>query len=600
MPVEESEADKGPWSLVCTSSAHVFEPGSALPYPTLHFVPTRYLQWGYHHLNIHSWGYLAINAAGRRGDTYPRTILPSAIDVEYLKGIVQNCVASHEGCQASQKKQAEGLRVIDCETQEVVEAPPDCQYFALSYVWGAPAASGDAKGRSKVVQDSITVTREFGCKYLWVDKHCIDQDDKHQQHMFNQMHRVYSKAFVTIVAAAGSDADCGLPGVSVDRPRQINIQLGNLRLNQVFPFDDRVIAKTTWATRAWTYQESYFSPRRLFFTKQQVLYLCDESREAESLSTSRGLSLGNAPMGDYGTSVPKVRRSSWLDPRELRSDIQKYTARQLTKPSDSLNAVLGVMQYYMELAKRARHPDFGGVTVTHLWGIPLYKMVDSQEILIDLAWTHRKQGMRRKDFPSWSWAGWAGGVTWLPRYIGRELNWCFVDDDGLEVTPKALYEENYQGIDQPKGLAMTTRLCRVTLAAAGRSGNTYVLFQVTNDIYAGARCDWDGPPALNDDEYYAASLGRDSEQGHRNGAFAEGLSLSGDRQMILRRRKGKFERIGLTNMTRDGSLETYLFPLFDGDGVYQTGPDRLPKFPAGRDGRWWWYEHAGTQRICIY
>lgn len=171
MPVEESEADKGPWSLVCTSSAHVFEPGSALPYPTLHFVPTRYLQWGYHHLNIHSWGYLAINAAGRRGDTYPRTILPSAIDVEYLKGIVQNCVASHEGCQASQKKQAEGLRVIDCETQEVVEAPPDCQYFALSYVWGAPAASGDAKGRSKVVQDSITVTREFGCKYLWVDKH---------------------------------------------------------------------------------------------------------------------------------------------------------------------------------------------------------------------------------------------------------------------------------------------------------------------------------------------------------------------------------------------------------------------------------------------
>lgn len=73
-----------------------------------------------------------------------------------------------------------GLKVIDCNADppEIVEAPRDCLYIALSYVWGECAQSvsfraGDklTKELPKTIADSVEVTRNLGLQYLWIDRY---------------------------------------------------------------------------------------------------------------------------------------------------------------------------------------------------------------------------------------------------------------------------------------------------------------------------------------------------------------------------------------------------------------------------------------------
>ncbi|KAK8063170.1 hypothetical protein PG996_007822 [Apiospora saccharicola] len=284
-----------PCSLVCSSMQRILNSRSMKNkysteprfFPVLHFVTNDRLPYlgslGYFLIQDWSNNCLVVDAcrssSGTCGDVlWPRTILPDKIDMQYISSIISTCSANHDDCRIY-GTQVEGLSVIDCMTSNIILAPPDCQYLALSYVWGATGEKKDTF--PKVVQDSITVAKELGYKYLWVDRYCIDQDATHQQHIFNQMHRIYSGASVTIIAAAGNDAEHGLPGVSVRRPDQISLQFDYLHLTQILPYDETDIVGSTWNTRAWTYQESYFSTRRLIFTEKQ---------------TGRGIASRNGPI----------------------------------------------------------------------------------------------------------------------------------------------------------------------------------------------------------------------------------------------------------------------------------------------------------------
>jgi len=65
---------------------------------------------------------------------------------------------------------------------------------------------------SKTIRDAITVTRDLGIRFLWVDALCIIQDsrkgkDWHRE--ASKMRDVYSNAFVTISAETAMDARQG-------------------------------------------------------------------------------------------------------------------------------------------------------------------------------------------------------------------------------------------------------------------------------------------------------------------------------------------------------------------------------------------------------
>lgn len=419
------------------------------------------------------------------------------------------------------------------------------------------------------------------------------------------MHRIYSGAVITIIAAAGSDAEHGLPGVSVNRPDQINVQLGNIRLVQILPFDDRDIMRSTWYTRAWTYQESYFSNRRLIFTEHQVLFLCNDGKKAEGLPIE-------TPMVDSDTysllrplqmsfAVPQLIPKARFDLDNLRQDITRYTRRHLTYPSDSLNAFLGVIQYYMSLTENRG-------LVGHAWGVPLYKSTRS-EFSLDLAWSHRTPATRRPGFPSWSWAGWAGKVNWRPpMLVGTDLDWCFQDERQRDITPDTLRDLVDQGDDHPQGLVITTKVCPVTTRLLPTSGGTSHVFVLFPDGvgYVGVACQWDEQPMPNV-EYYAADLGKYVQDSSPfNNRFRY------DRQMILRKKNQQFERIGISYIQRRPTKihSRYTDPkpptasecidlgvrlTFDAHGVYLN--HQYPVDSVMHQSPW--YTNAQTQTICI-
>ncbi|KAF2736271.1 HET-domain-containing protein, partial [Polyplosphaeria fusca] len=167
------------------------------------------------------------------------------------------------------------LRVIDCHLLEIIAAPPKAAYIALSYVWGS-VRPNHASEFTRTVRDAIAVAKSLGYRYLWVDKHCIDQendDDKHDQ--IHQMDLVYQAADLTIIAAAGSNADAGLPGV-LDTPRnqQPVVEVGDVEIINSMPHPHNTILRSRWSTRAWTLQEAVLSRRRLVFTQDQTYFEC--------------------------------------------------------------------------------------------------------------------------------------------------------------------------------------------------------------------------------------------------------------------------------------------------------------------------------------
>jgi hypothetical protein len=91
----------------------------------------------------------------------------------------------------------------------------------LSYVWGhSPAASGAGPGSlpktfERTIEDAITIAVVLGFRYLWVDRYCIPQDNPAEKNsQIQRMGDIYANSALTIIAAAGDDAEFGLPGVS--------------------------------------------------------------------------------------------------------------------------------------------------------------------------------------------------------------------------------------------------------------------------------------------------------------------------------------------------------------------------------------------------
>ncbi|CAN9392493.1 unnamed protein product [Alternaria alternata] len=146
-----------------------------------------------------------------------RKLGPEIIDYEILQCWLRYCKRHHTGCTQTYDCFIPGLKVIDCTTGNVIDAPEDeaFHYVALSYVWGGAQSSGTYHGKFPgTICDAITVTVQLGYRYLWVDQYCINQlAAGHKQAQIQLMGRIYAEAELVIIAAAGSSSNYGLPGV---------------------------------------------------------------------------------------------------------------------------------------------------------------------------------------------------------------------------------------------------------------------------------------------------------------------------------------------------------------------------------------------------
>lgn len=226
-----------------------------------------------------------------------RRLEPGRIDFAPIRGWLSYCKAHHEdfcGILQGYPRQLSCLKVIECETGAIIKLPEDCEFAALSYVWGQQCDEQSTTSRAgflpthvpKTISDAIQATIHLNIRYLWVDQYCINQKDQTELgEQIGIMDTVYQLATVTLIAACGEDASFGLPGISsTPRYKQPAIKInGRTWVSAQITLEERVIGSKWWS-RAWTYQEGFFSRRRLFFTETEIFFECNTICTQEDLA----------------------------------------------------------------------------------------------------------------------------------------------------------------------------------------------------------------------------------------------------------------------------------------------------------------------------
>lgn len=324
------------------------------------------------------------------------------------------------------------LRVIDVDAACIVPLPPNATYAALSYQWGmdqklkltvenkerlsTPGYLSSPQGQpSRTIVDAIAATKRLNHCYLWVDALCIIQDSVEDKVLsLGVMDQIYHDADITIVAAAGQNAEHGLPGVSIARTeRQMIANIQGITVSNMLEAAAGAITFSRWNTRGWTYQERLLSPRLLTFTDSQVYYHCDQRcnfHEQFHIDSVQPEILDPRAYLDFED------RDIW---EMYAVGVAEYSKRSITDPGDRLRAFTGMTSF---LERSYEAPFFFGLP------FPLFDM--------GLLWRAAGQCERGESTqPSWSWSGWTGPVMYMAAESMTNMCECTISQADIYTTP---------------------------------------------------------------------------------------------------------------------------------------------------------------------
>jgi hypothetical protein len=334
---------------------------------------------------------------------------------------IEVCRQSHVvTCGKNVDNDLPGLTVIDCISGQICARRSGRPYVALSYVWGpSPTRSHPVLGKFPVsfprtIQDAMLVANELSVPYLWVDRYCIDQNNEQEKHiMISNMDKIYAGAELTIIAAAGSDPDYGLPGISTTKRRGFSTHTSSHSSLMGCSNATYETANSSWATRGWTYQEMLLSRRRLVFTDSQMFFQCcgrefqealrilpcqfvsDNATPPASHLARLGCPRLHLPKNTYTSVFPENGIGTSTD--EIYCRIAEYTGRRLSYPGDILNAFEGIFGAFGRIIPGDGH---------NFWGVPIrgYSSREMESFVRGLSWHVSEPAIRRPGcWPSWSW-----------------------------------------------------------------------------------------------------------------------------------------------------------------------------------------------------
>jgi hypothetical protein len=334
-----------------------------------------------------------------------------------IKNWLDSCDKLHTAkCRPVWAQYLPDIKFVQVATREIVQPlEVSFDYLALSYVWGGVTQRsyqlGSKVGRlPQTIEDAIDLTRSLGKQYLWVDSLCIDQDDdKDKEKQIMTMKDIYSGAYVTIIALSGKSANAGLPRLKESKNMfsQLACRINEKCLVGMMPTLSQQIWRAPWGQRAWTLQEALLAPRCLHISDHQLYFECNGMQCCESLSDTRSwahhLSLEANP-GQGGWLASKVGDGCLRTPIDIPSHrlerygskLTLYSYRSMTNPMDGLNAFSGIIQFLETMYSKEKGGFYAGLPVEDFqWG---------------LLWRSQYPPRRRPGFPTWSWAGWQGGL----------------------------------------------------------------------------------------------------------------------------------------------------------------------------------------------
>ncbi|KAI5920474.1 HET-domain-containing protein [Camillea tinctor] len=392
-------------------------------------------------------------------------------DVLTIKRWIHGCDTIHaEKCAETlgQTDLPQGFRLIDVVSMNIIELPEPVRFVALSYMWGS-SSTGDGRGEFQleknnfrdletpgklseitlpgVISDAISLCRDLGETYLWIDRLCIIQDHPElKPAQILAMDRIYRSATFTIVAALNVRNGEGLPGYrqvprnprsSVWRPPyHAEVETRTIEPNGI----ESLVDTSLWNHRGWTFQERLLSRRCLFITEHQVVFECCQAQASEELTWCPPMLLeqrtlagvqGTEEMSIYnitgyfesaslngGAWSPDVKDKMPL--KKYSAWVKNYTSRQLSYNTDILNAFSGVASALSE-----------SFACPMLFGLPERYLPQC------LMWSCPGEVGRRDDMPeipSWSWAASLGCINYEWADCGSGT-----DSDMLEIASLVLF-----------------------------------------------------------------------------------------------------------------------------------------------------------------
>ena len=180
------------------------------------------------------------------------------------------------------------------------------RYVALSHRWGEIKEDQkfcaynsnirdlrkgiDFSKLPKTFQDAVTVTRELGVQYLWIDSLCIIQDNaKDWEAESKRMEDVFSSAYCTIAASSARDSTEGFLG---SRPSRQYIKIpwpqgSRLYIGEALENFNHDVEEAELNRRGWVLQERALSRRTIHFTANQTYWECGLGIHCETLIRMR-------------------------------------------------------------------------------------------------------------------------------------------------------------------------------------------------------------------------------------------------------------------------------------------------------------------------
>jgi hypothetical protein len=192
-------------------------------------------------------------------------------------------------------------RIINVSSRMVLETPTDCRYVALGHRQYFPLSVTRILSRWKtaftrftfaklpdnlpaVFEDAITVTRELGETYLWIDALCVLETEEELSYTLNHRTSIYDDAALTLIAAT-DEPSWGLPGLrhgSRFPHSQVPAVVNGIEVYLSWPLLRDVLDgfgyegedATVWSWRYKMYKASLECRRCLVFGDYQVFWKC--------------------------------------------------------------------------------------------------------------------------------------------------------------------------------------------------------------------------------------------------------------------------------------------------------------------------------------